>query len=48
MVLHRMIILEKAGPIDHSLPESVYRAPSGGRFQKLLQLDFNSLVSFRH
>ena len=45
MVLHRMIILNSS-PSERNLPESVYLAPNGEPFKKLLQLDFNSLVSY--
>ena len=44
LVLHRMVVL-KSSPEQRTLPSSVYLAPNGEPFQKLLQLDFNSLVS---
>ena len=45
MVLHRMVKL-KSDPDDRTLPESVYFAPNGDRYESLVQLDFNSLVRF--
>ena len=44
MVLHRMIEL-KSDPDNRTLPESVYLTPNGDRYESLVQLDFNSLVS---
>ena len=44
MVLHRFISL-KSHPADRSLAASAYVAPNGERYESLLQLDFNSLVS---
>lgn len=43
MVLHRMIVLNSS-PSERNLPQSVYLAPNGEPFRKILQLDFNSLV----
>ena len=45
MVLHRLVIL-KSEPEERNLPTSAYLTPNGQRYESLLQLDFNSLVSF--
>ena len=43
LVLHRMVEL-KTEEHERDLPDSVYLAPNGNRYESLVQLDFNSLV----